>query len=67
MSKLDSMTDDELLNEFCATTSYNNTGDWRNTPATAVDPIDDQSVDPMAPALAKKPVPASSHKPRFLR
>lgn len=38
-------TEQELqddMDEFCATTSYDQSGDWRTTPATAEDPDEAQ-------------------------
>ena len=38
-----SKTDQELMDDFLATTSYDKEGDWRKTPVTGEEPNEDET------------------------
>lgn len=46
-------TDRELMDDFCETTRYDRTGDWRETPATDYDPEEDDLSKLLKAALFK--------------
>jgi len=49
-------TDQELMDEHCASVSYDKTPrNWRNDSRTAEDPDDAQEVKPVKPALTVPP------------